>query len=90
MIGISADELLTCVLVALCIVLLLLPALILLVHQEDENRQRLMDEEEAERQAVNAILQAYLDGLEKGLSLSRQAGNDLFYDIDDNDENDGE
>lgn len=82
MIGISADELLTCVLVALCIVLLLLPALILLVHQEDENRQRLMDEKEAEREAVNAILQAYLDGLEKGLSLSRQADYDLFDDMD--------
>lgn len=90
MIGISADELLTCVLVALCIVLLLLPALILLVHQEDENRQRLMDEKEAEREAVNAILQAYLDGLEKGLSLSRQADYGLFDDIDDNDEKDGE
>lgn len=90
MIGISADELLTFVLVALCIVLLLLPALILLVHQEDENRQRLMDEEEAERQAVNAILQAYLDGLEKGLSLSRQMEYDLFDDIDNNDENKGE
>lgn len=90
MIGISADELLTCVLVALCIVLLLLPALILLVHQEDENRQRLMDKEEAEREAVNAILQAYLDGLEKGLSLSRQADYDLFDDMDDNDEKDGE
>ena len=88
--GISADELLTCVLVALCIVLLLLPALILLVHQEDENRQRLMDKEEAEREAVNAILQAYLDGLEKGLSLSRQADYDLFDDIDNNDENEGE
>lgn len=90
MIGISADELLTCVLVALCIVLLLLPALILLVHQEDENRQRLMDEKEAEREAVNAILQAYLDGLEKGLSLSRQADYDFFDDIDNNDEKDGE
>ena len=90
MMGISADELLTCVLVALCIVLLLLPALILLVHQEDENRQRLMDKEEAEREAVNAILQAYLDGLEKGLSLSRQADYDLFDDMDNNDENKGE
>lgn len=90
MIGISADELLTCVLVALCIVLLLLPALILLVHQEDENRQRLMDEKEAEREAVNAILQAYLDGLEKGLSLSRQADSDLFDDIDNKNEKDGE
>lgn len=90
MMGISADELLTCVLVALCIVLLLLPALILLVHQEDENRQRLMDKEESEREAVNAILQAYLDGLEKGLSLSRQADYDLFDDMDDNDEKDGE
>ena len=75
MIGISADELLTFVLVALCIVLLLLPALILLVHQEDENRQRLMDEEEAEREAVNAILQAYLDGVEFGLSISKASEN---------------
>ena len=90
MIGISADELLTFVLVALCIVLLLLPALILLVHQEDENRQRLMDKEESERETVNVILQAYLDGLEKGLSLSRQSGYDLFDDMDNNDENDGE
>lgn len=65
MIGISADELLTCVLVALCIVLLLLPALILLVHQEDENRQRLMDEEEAERQAAYKIIQDYLDEVEQ-------------------------
>ena len=90
MIGIIADELRTCVLVALCIVLLLLPALILLVHQEDENRQRLMDKEESERETVNVILQAYLDGLEKGLSLSRQSGYDLFDDMDNNDENDGE
>ena len=90
MIGISADELLTFVLVALCIVLLLLPALILLVHQEDEDYQRRFNEEEAEREAVNAILQAYLDGLEKGLSLSRQADYNLFNDMDDNDEKDGE
>lgn len=54
------------------------------------NYKHLMDEEEAEREAVNAILQAYLDGLEKGLSLSRQADYDLFDDIDDNDEKDGE
>ena len=52
--------------------------------------KRLMDEEEAEREAVNAILQAYLDGLEKGLSLSRQADYDLFDDMDNNDENEGE
>lgn len=52
--------------------------------------KRLIDEEEAEREAVNAILQAYLDGLEKGLSLLRQSGYDLFDDIDDNDEKDGE
>lgn len=57
---------------------------------QERDYQRRFNEEEAEREAVNAILQAYLDGLEKGLSLSRQAGNDLFYDIDDNDENDGE
>ena len=90
MIGIIADEPLTCVLVALYIVLLLLLAFILLVHQEDEDRQHSMDAEEAEREAVNAILQAYLDGLEKGLSLSRQADYDLFDDIDNNDENEGE
>ena len=57
---------------------------------QERDYQRRMDEEEAEREAVNAILQAYLDGLEKGLSLSRQADYDLFDDIDDNDEKDGE
>ena len=57
---------------------------------KDNEIKHFMDEEEAEREAVNAILQAYLDGLEKGLSLSRQADYDLFDDIDDNDENDGE
>lgn len=56
---------------------------------QERDYQRRMDEE-AERQAVNAILQAYLDGLEKGLSLSRQTDYDLFDDIDDNDENKGE
>lgn len=48
---------------------------------QERDYQRRMDEE-AERQAVNAILQAYLDGLEKGLSLSRQADYDFFDDID--------
>lgn len=57
---------------------------------QERDYKRLMDEEEAEREAVNAILQAYLDGLEKGLSLLRQSDYDLFDDIDDNDENDGE
>lgn len=56
---------------------------------QERDYQRRMDEE-AERQAVNAILQAYLDGLEKGLSLLRQLDYDLFDDIDDNDEKDGE
>lgn len=56
---------------------------------QERDYQRRMDEE-AERQAVNAILQAYLDGLEKGLSLLRQSDYDLFDDIDDNDEKDGE
>lgn len=56
---------------------------------QERDYQRRMDEE-AEREAVNAILQAYLDGLEKGLSLSRQADYDLFDDMDDNDEKDGE
>ena len=53
---------------------------------KDNEIKHFMDEEEAEREAVNAILQAYLDGLEKGLSLSRQADYDLFDDIDDQDD----
>ena len=57
---------------------------------QERDYQRRFNEEEAEREAVNAILQAYLDGLEKGLSLSRQADYDLFDDIDNNDEKDGE
>lgn len=56
---------------------------------QERDYQRRMDEE-AEREAVNAILQAYLDGLEKGLSLSRQADYDLFDDIDDKNKKDGE
>lgn len=79
-----ASALLIVALIVLIINVALCPTI-----QERDYQQR-FNEEEAERQAVNAILQAYLDGLEKGLSLSRQAGNDLFYDIDDNDENDGE
>lgn len=53
---------------------------------QERDYQRRFNEEEAKREAVNAILQAYLDGLEKGLSLSRQAGYDLFDDIDDQDD----
>lgn len=76
---------------------LLIVALIVLIINvalcptiQERNYQRRFNEEEAEREAVNAILQAYLDGLEKGLSLSRQADYDLFDDIDNNDEKDGE
>lgn len=76
---------------------LLIVALIILIISvsayptiQERDYKRLMDDEEVEREAVNAILQAYLDGLEKGLSLSRQADYDLFDDIDDNDEKDGE
>lgn len=76
---------------------LLIVALIVLIINvalcptiQERNYQRRFNEEEAEREAVNAILQAYLDGLEKGLSLSRQADYDLFDDMDDNDEKDGE
>lgn len=74
-------------LIAALIVLIINVALCPTIEKRDY--KRLMDEE-TEREAVNAILQAYLDGLEKGLSLSRQADYDLFDDIDDNDENDGE
>ena len=79
-----ALALLIVALIALIINVALCPTI-----QERVYQQR-FNEEEAEREAVNAILQAYLDGLEKGLSLSRQADYDLFDDIDDNDENDGE
>lgn len=57
---------------------------------KDNEIKHFMDEEESDWQEVDEILQAYLDGLEKGLSLSRQAGYDLFDDIEDNDEKDGE
>ena len=76
---------------------LLIVALIVLIINvalcptiQERNYQRRFNEEEAEREAVNAILQAYLDGLEKGLSLSRQADYDLFDDIDNKNEKDGE
>lgn len=68
---------------------LLIVALIVLIINvalcptiQERNYQRRFNEEEAEREAVNAILQAYLDGLEKGLSLSRQADYDLFDNMD--------
>lgn len=76
------------VLIVALIVLIINVALCPTIQERDY--QQRFNEEEAEREAVNAILQAYLDGLEKGLSLSRQADYDLFDDIDDNDENDGE
>lgn len=50
---------------------------------QEHNYQRRNADEEAEWQVVNAILQAYLDGVEKGLSLSKQADHDLFDEIDD-------
>lgn len=71
-----ALALLIAALIALIINVALCPTI------EKRDYKRLMDEEEAEREAVNAILQAYLDGLEKGLSLSRQADYDLFDNMD--------
>lgn len=50
--------------------------------------RRGMDEKEPDWETVNVILQAYLDGLEKGLSLSRQADYDLLDDMDDIDDQD--
>ena len=78
-----ALTLLVVALIALIINVALCPTI------EKRDYKRLMDEE-TEREAVNAILQAYLDGLEKGLSLSRQADYDLFDDIDNKNEKDGE
>lgn len=69
-------------LIAALIVLIINVALCPTIEKRDY--KRLMDEE-TEREAVNAILQAYLDGLEKGLSLSRQMEYNLFDDIDDQD-----
>lgn len=74
-------------LIAALIVLIINVALCPTIEKRDY--KRLMDEE-TERETVNTILQAYLDGLEKGLSLSRQADYDLFDDIDNKNEKDGE
>ena len=74
-------------LIAALIVLIINVALCPTIEKRDY--KRLMDEE-TEREAVNAILQAYLDGLEKGLSLSQQTDYDLFDDIDNKNEKDGE
>lgn len=79
-----ALALLIVALIALIINIALCPTI------QERDYQRRFNEEEAEREAVNAILQAYLDGLEKGLSLSRQMEYDLFDDMDNNDENKGE
>ena len=46
--------------------------------------QRLMDEEKAERETVNAILQAYLDGIEYGIFISKVSQNNP-HEIDNND-----
>lgn len=73
-------------LIATLIVLIINVALCPTIEKRDY--KHLMDEEEAEREAVNTILQAYLDGLEKGLSLSRQADYDLLDDMDDIDDQD--
>ena len=69
---------------------LLIVALIVLIINvalcptiQERNYQRRFNEEEAEWQVVNAILQAYLDGLEKGLSLSGKTDHALFDEIDD-------
>ena len=42
---------------------------------QDRNYQRRFNEEEAEREVVNAILQAYLDGVEYGISISKASEN---------------
>lgn len=65
--------------IAALIVLIINVALCPTIEKRDY--KRLMDEE-TEREAVNAILRAYLNGLEKGLSLSRQADYDLFDNMD--------
>ena len=91
MMGITGSELIMCLSMLVGIVWMLILLLELSTYKADTSDfRRGMDEKELDWETVNIILQAYLDGLEKGLSLSRQADYDLFDDIDDNDEKDGE
>lgn len=61
---------------------LLIVALIILIISvsayptiQERDYKRLMDDEEVERKAVDEILQAYLDGVEYGLSISKGSEN---------------
>lgn len=91
MMGITVTELICCLSILVGIVWMLILLLELSTYKAyTSDFRRDMDEKEPDWETVNVILQAYLDGLEKGLSLSRQSGYDLFDDIDDNDEKDGE
>lgn len=91
MTGITGSELIMCLSMLVGIVWMLILLLELSTYKAyTSDFRRDMDEKEPDWETVNIILQAYLDGLEKGLSLSRQSGYDLFDDIDDNDEKDGE
>lgn len=91
MMGITVTELICCLSMLVGIVWMLILLLELSTYKAyTSDFRRDMDEKEPDWETVNIILQTYLDGLEKGLSLSRQSGYDLFDDIDDNDEKDGE
>lgn len=91
MMGITGSELIMCLSMLFGIVWMLILLLELSTYKADTSDfRRGMDEKEPDWETANVILQAYLDGLEKGLSLLRQSGYDLFDDIDDNDEKDGE
>lgn len=73
---------------ALALLIVALIALIINVAlcptTQGRDYQRLMDEEKAERETVNAILQAYLDGIEYGIFISKVSQNNS-HEIDNND-----
>ena len=71
MIGLSVYEI-TSVLLVLALVFWLLWVLFgISTYEPEENKNNAFVDEELEQQVVKAVLQAYLDGVEYGLSMSK-------------------
>ena len=75
MIGLSVYEI-TSVLLVLALVFWLLWVLFgISTYEPEENKSNGFIDEELEQQVVKAVLQAYLDGVEYGLSMSKGSEN---------------
>ena len=89
MIGLSVYEI-TSVLLVLALVFWLLWVLFgISTYEPEENKNNAFVDEELEQQVVKAVLQAYLDGVEYGLSMSK-ANENKPLEIDNNEKKDGE